>query len=820
MPTKSNIIYDGFSVLDGGIHSGIAPTLLPKNQMGFAVNATVRGGFATDRPPFQKIRLSTPLPASLWQGARNYQPDAGDEGIVVSIAGRLFLVTPDNAGNATCVEISIQGDLNPPGRPQAWMAQAENYMIVTDGISLPLFFDGTTTRRSLGSSQQLGIVDTGGGGSVPAIGSTVGLTLVNDYTGPLNVAIQLNGAYYVVKVVGSNLPYNAVVLKNINDSPGNIVPPNTGLIVQPATIGIVASLGGNYVTLDRAIPSYVSVGQLTNISITLNSWGGGYSVGPGTIAWLDLVNNRIGFTGGPNPTTGVVGAVMTVSGGVIPANQTVGTVGGGGFVAPAQGSTVNVTLSSAYVEANGQLVYIGSALYQVQGQVSPPVPSDKMIIVQNLNDAATVILDGAVLSSLPELPAGRMLTYGMYRVWESMTDGINFIAGDIDGGSSGSPSGNYRDAVLHVTENDYLAGGGTFKVPGSTGAITGMIFTATLDASLGQGPLQVFTNLNVFSCQAPVDRTKWQTLTNPILTEALKGAGGSGQDALVNSNADVLFRSPDAQLRSLLLARLDFNQWGDTPISHEIKRIIQSEDESLMPYCSAITFDNRMLMTCYPSQADNGVIWGGLIALNFDNISSLQNKSQSVYDGVWTGLSFLRLIRFNTVNRAFAFCLNQATGAIELYEILQTGGQHQDVGTYPTPVEWSFESPVLFNEGTDKGIFDLVRLIDGEIYIGDLEGRADIAVEYRPDYSPCWYLWRCFYVCSSIGAGLANQYRCRIGLGEPTSKNCVEFNNKPAREARFFQLRITVRGHCVFMGAKLGSVPIPEPEFAPPICNK
>ena len=34
----------------------------------------------------------------------------------------------------------------------------------------------------------------------------------------------------------------------------------------------------------------------------------------------------------------------------------------------------------------------------------------------------------------------------------------------------------------------------------------------------------------VFSCQAPTDRTTWQNLVNPILTESMKGGGGLGQD--------------------------------------------------------------------------------------------------------------------------------------------------------------------------------------------------------------------------------------------------------------------------------------------------
>jgi hypothetical protein len=493
------------------------------------------------------------------------------------------------------------------------------------------------------------------------------------------------------------------------------------------------------------------------------------------------------------------------------------------FTAPATNSSATADLMAKYTGPLPAIVAVGSAYYLLTS--IPPAPPGNTLTLLNINDTAGTpgtnppsVTAPANIIGIPELPAGRMLTYGMGRVWEVMTDSISFLAGDIVGGSGGSPNFNFRDAVLKISENLYLAGGGLFRVPGASGEIRGLIFTATLDVSLGQGPLQVFTARNVFSCQAPVDRATWQSLTNPILTEALKGAGGAGQYCLINSNADVLFRSPDAQLRSLILGRLDFNRWGDTPVSFELSRVTKIEDQNLMPFCSVIIFDNRLLMTANPVQADNGVVWNNLFALNFDEISSLQTKSPSVYDGVWDGLNVLQLVRFSNSNRAFAFCSNPATGVIELWELLPTGAVHFDSGS--VPITWQFESPTLFMGSKQKGLFDLVRLVDGEIYISDLEGRADFTVEYRPDWSPCWYPWTRFYVCSAVGVNLVNQYRSRIGLGEPSASACVQFNNKPAREGRFFQVRITVAGHCVFQGAKLGAVPVPEYEFEPPLCNK
>jgi hypothetical protein len=58
-----------------------------------------------------------------------------------------------------------------------------------------------------------------------------------------------------------------------------------------------------------------------------------------------------------------------------------------------------------------------------------------------------------------------------------------------------------------------------------------------------------------------------------------------------------------------------------------------------------------------------------------------------------------------------------------------------------------------------------------------------------------------------------------VGLGEPSSKQCVQFSKKAAREGRFFQFRLTINGHCVFQGLKAGAVAVPEVEFERPLCN-
>lgn len=434
-----------------------------------------------------------------------------------------------------------------------------------------------------------------------------------------------------------------------------------------------------------------------------------------------------------------------------------------------------------------------------------------------------------------ELPPGRMGAYGLFRNWLSLVDGKQFLASDASGGSSGTVANNFRDAVLQITENTYLTGGGNFAVPGSIGDIRAMIFTATLDKSLGQGPVAVLTPNTVFSCDAPTDRATWQTVTNPIVTESLIGNGGLGQNSTIEWNGDTLFRSIDG-IRSLLLARRDFDTWGNVPISREVDRIMLMDDRSLLAYGSAIIFDNRMLMTAVPKASTQGVFHQAIIPLNADPISSLTGKSSSVYDPIWTGLNVLQLIKgqFSGVERAFAFCLNTTLNKIELYEILTTPPEttspvFQSASKFDNgnvPILWTAESAVLLRVLKDKGQFDFCRLIDGELSVDSVVGQATISVYYRPDSYPCWVPWRTWTICAkdpdpqnSTTVNYQPGFYPRMGLGEPDPKLCDPFSDRPFREAYFFELKFVIQGYCRIIGCRVKAVTIPQPDFAKPVCD-
>ena len=213
-------------------------------------NAAVRGGHITNRPPFQQcaILYSDPLDKAtfetgLFQGAAYYRPDFGIEFLVAQISGQLFKVAPTGA-TWQVTNISIPGDFNSATATQCWMWQAEKWLIVSDGTgALPIFFDGVSSRRSVGPSVLLGTV-SGSGWSVsapPAIGDTVTLTLTAPYTGAYNKTVLFNGEYYETTQFAPSVATYKIKLTNLFASKGGTVPAGTNLMIMPSLTGKVTS---------------------------------------------------------------------------------------------------------------------------------------------------------------------------------------------------------------------------------------------------------------------------------------------------------------------------------------------------------------------------------------------------------------------------------------------------------------------------------------------------------------------------------------------------------------------------------------------------
>jgi hypothetical protein len=821
---------DFISSAEAGMNSGVSPLLLQKNQIGFGLNTSLRGGFLKTRPPIRKQTLNYAGNASiqaivesgLFQGAGYYRPDYGPESLLAQIAGHLILFT--EIGSSWLVtDVSVPNDFNDPTVNQVWMWQSEKWMIISDGTgAMPIFFNGTTSRRSNGFSVQLGTLQAAFTPPIPrVIGEIDTLTLTAPFTGNYNLPVIFNGEFY------QPLQLYKVSLKNVSDTAGNAVAQGTQAIVNPSKAGflnadlLAGSLVGGCIPAGRVyLPTYVSnlLLPITPGAITLLDTNGNGRTFFLSAAGKISAPNQICFTGNQTKTW-PHGQVITYTNASLP-NTILGKFVVG-FAAPAVGASITVNLDTPYTGASNQPVWINGQQYLITLVVVPPIPSNILNLIDLTDLKTTPVPIGAIVVSVPELPPGRMGAYGMGCNSESLVDGISYIEGDVVGGGSGTPAENYRDAVLKITQNTFLRGGGVFRLPGAGEVITAMWFPPVLDNSLGQGPLEIGTASSIWSNNVPgTDPINWVTVTFPIQSETLKDKGPLGQNSTILMNSDTFFRSYDG-ISTLLLARRDFTEWGNKPISNEMQRVLKNDIQSLLVYGSAMVSDNRYVSTAAPNVSGRGVFHMALISLNCDLLSSFRTTLPPSWEAMWTGINALQLLtgRVNGSKRAFAFTFNINLNTTELYEFLpEITASYMDNDV--TPIVWAFETAVTFGQDI-KPLTELVQLHDGEVYLSDIKDEVTVKVYYRPDYYPCWTLWREFTVCQSNDAANSKPgYRMRIGLGEPSPDPCEVGNNRPLRLGYFFQYRVEITGSCIWKGLRASAIAMPQPAFAPVECDE
>lgn len=393
-----------------------------------------------------------------------------------------------------------------------------------------------------------------------------------------------------------------------------------------------------------------------------------------------------------------------------------------------------------------------------------------------------------------EVPIGASMAYGKGRLW--VASGNSYSGGDL----VWSDPDLGRSSVIKWTENTFLNEGGRFAVPG--GNITGMAFAANLDTALGNGDLLVFTPSAVFVFDAPIDREVWKDLQYPIQRFGLLNFGALNHESIVPINGDIIFRAQDG-VRSLVYARRDFSDWGNTPISRQVDRGLKYDNLARLYAASAVNFDNRMLMTVQPQNVNShGIYHKGVVALDYHSVSGMGRKVAPAWEGVWTGVRILQIltIRVNNVDRCFAFVLS-TSNQIELWELMRSGNFDFN-GEVDVPIQWNYETRAV-TMGLPN---DRKRLQTADQWFDKLTGEATVDVYYRADLTECWNHWTRFSECAeyrdcdapAYGECLDVRYfrqqvRSRIGLAQPADVGDPQRKGF-TRDGYDFQLRYEITG--------------------------
>lgn len=130
-----------FFAVTSGVNSAVDPDLIQPDQNAWMLNTAIRGGKAHTRPPIRSLGY---LPEGLVQGAGYFSAQEGM--IVISVSGRLYRL---RIGERTfAVEPIPMGFHNSPRLKQAWFCETVGSLLVQDGQSDCLIYDGAGTVRA------------------------------------------------------------------------------------------------------------------------------------------------------------------------------------------------------------------------------------------------------------------------------------------------------------------------------------------------------------------------------------------------------------------------------------------------------------------------------------------------------------------------------------------------------------------------------------------------------------------------------------------------------------------------------------------------
>lgn len=747
MPSDTRLI-DGSWDFSAGCDSGkvttIASELMPnglkRNQLAWLSNATCRGGGITQRTGWQPL-CTVHSGAAVYQGGWLYDNSfqGGNPYLLLMIEGNLFQVRVDT-NNAVANLTTAVPLANPPLEPQSYFAQGEEFAVIQagDGTTLPLFWDGTTLRRSTGAGFVSGV--TAANFVVPPFNEYVDITLVAPYIGAINQVVVIGGEFYLQVD-----RLNSCTLLNVdNAGVGNIYPAGTqvfdgvGTLIGTTLVSFITPIIGNPV----ALPVWITPFPTAPLNVV-----------------IDGTNWQI--TAAPDAT--------------VPA--------------PAANHEYFVNLTQ-----------------------DPGPPAVTVVFPVNLN-------------TIGEIPPATAMDYFMGRLWYAQDR--QYTAGDIVLGPSGTQPYRKRDSILKITENPLALAGDGFVVPTQDGVIRALHHSANMDANLGEGQLFAFTRKSIYSLSVPVKRADWLTSTEPLQKVVQNKNGAYGDRCVVNANGDLFYQSSDG-IRSLFVSTRNFSEWANLPISSNINRLLNFNNREFMRFSSGIYWDNRLYQTALPFQSDVGVAFKSIAVLDFDLISSLQEKQPPAWEGSLNGLSILQLFSgdFGGRDRAFAVVRSELDGSIQVWEL--DASTKNDNGD--SRVEWFLETP-SFTWGKE---FFLKKLDGLQLWIDRISGTVDITVEYRPDGHTCWIYWASTRLCSARNSceDLANPIcypqepysvfgegnKFSLNFPRPPAPDCQTLNARPTDIGYQHQLRITIKGWCRVRGIMVYAIPVGKAPFEGMAC--
>ena len=357
--------------------------------------------------------------------------------------------------------------------------------------------------------------------------------------------------------------------------------------------------------------------------------------------------------------------------------------------------------------------------------------------------------DGSILEEeieIPEIPGNSCLGAFVNNRLHVSNGAHEWISGDPIGGINEDAPITFEESLTSASPYN----GQSFSL-GSTNKnneITYMGFLQLADTSTGYGPLLVATRNAIYSYKVDSTRNTWSE--GQFGSLILYNAGIAGPRAAVNVNSDIIFLSGDCQIRSLHTGREEQSKWSDAPISREIKPFLKFDNPELKEIAIAGYHNNRAFFTVNPYRTPNACdlcnnpvadyAHCGMVVLEFDNVSALQEDAQPAWAGLWTGIDVMDMI---SLNQAMYFFSKDNMGINRLYRLDEDKsydvfkGEERQIRSRIYTRMYDFDKRF---QDKEEGTIDYT--------FSDLDGDVRIKIDRRPNHSKEWVLWKDFEHCA------------------------------------------------------------------------
>lgn len=333
--------------------------------------------------------------------------------------------------------------------------------------------------------------------------------------------------------------------------------------------------------------------------------------------------------------------------------------------------------------------------------------------------------------------------------------------------------------------------------------ITAMGFLQLIDTSTGIGPLIIGTNNEVFAANTQNPRASWEA--GPFISKIIANAGIAGQRAMVNVNSDMFFASRDGQVRTLSMSRSEQMKWSKTPISREVRDWLIVSDPDLTKYYSLCYFNNRIYCTANPYRTQaktlegefiEEVAFGGMVALELDNVSTLGQDSPPIWAGLWTGI---RPMDF-CVNFDRCFVIAKDNDRINsLWEIkpdlkIDTADDKKRL----------IKSTIYTRSYSSQDPFSYKNIIYGNFPFQEIVGDFNFKVEFKPSHFANYLPWReyshfapyevCAFPNTPCLNGLAPHNLSQLKFGTVETTFCDPVSGRNANTFTKVQFKLEATG--------------------------